>query len=120
GSVGLGGTVRLGRAAVFLCVRRPKTLPLPRGMGELPAFGEPDAAGIVGESAAAWQLRADLFPAAAADEDGVLKGESGSGKELAAAVIHRGSSRAKGPFVARNASNFTQSLLESQLCGNVA
>jgi DNA-binding NtrC family response regulator len=58
--------------------------------------------------------------AAATDDYVLIQGESGTGKELAAAVLHKGSKRAKGPFVAHNASNFTLSLLDSELYGNSA
>jgi DNA-binding NtrC family response regulator len=49
----------------------------------------------------------------------MIQGPSGSGKELAAAAIHQGSTRAKGPFVARNVANITSSLVPSELFGNL-
>jgi DNA-binding NtrC family response regulator len=90
------------------------------GPRALHAYGGPDAHGIVGESPAAWDLREQLARAAATDDYVLIQGESGTGKELAAAVLHKGSKRAKGPFVAHNASNFTLSLLDSELYGNSA
>ncbi len=115
-----GDTVVLKGELLLLCTRRARSLPLPGGLRELHEFGEPDAAGIVGESPAAWTLREELARAAARDDHVLLRGESGTGKELAAKVLHQGSKRANGPFVTHNASTFTLSLLASELFGNPA
>ena len=47
----------------------------------------------------------------------LIRGESGSGKELFAQSIHNYSHRNAGPFVAINCASFPESLLESQLFG---
>jgi transcriptional regulator with AAA-type ATPase domain len=115
-----GDTVMFRDEVVLLCVSRPRVLPaLPPGH-PLHAFGEPDADGIVGESPAVWRMRAELARAAGGASHVLLQGESGTGKELAAGVIHHRSSRAKGPFVSRNASAFTSTLIASELFGNPA
>ncbi len=49
----------------------------------------------------------------------LVTGESGVGKELFAQSIHNYSSRRKGPFVALNCANFSESLIESELFGYV-
>jgi two-component system nitrogen regulation response regulator GlnG/two-component system response regulator HydG len=115
-----GDLVLLRKEALLLVVRRPLALPRPGGPGPLHRFGEPDAAGIVGESPAAWLMRELLWLAATNDEHVLIQGETGSGKELAARAIHDWSRRAKGPYVAHNMAIFTLTLLESALFGNVA
>jgi len=56
--------------------------------------------------------------AAKSDVPVVLLGETGTGKTLLAHAIHNSSARAKGPFIAFNASAISDTLLESQLFGH--
>jgi two-component system response regulator AtoC len=48
----------------------------------------------------------------------LIIGESGTGKEGIARMIHNGSRKAKGAWIAVNCANFTEQLLESELFGH--
>jgi DNA-binding NtrC family response regulator len=101
----------------FLCVERPRRLE--RAPAKHP-FGCADEHGIVGESPAAWGLRAQAAFAAGRGAHVLITGPSGTGKELVARAIHAGSVRARRPLVARNAATFPSGLIDAELFGNLA
>ncbi len=72
---------------------------------------------LIGSSAAVAQLRATIDRVAAANSRIMIHGPSGSGKELAARLIHERSPRRDGPFVAVNAAAIEADRLESELFG---
>lgn len=57
--------------------------------------------------------------AAACDVTVILVGESGTGKDLLARMVHRNSSRSKGPFIAENCAAIPENLFASELFGHV-
>lgn len=118
--VAAGDTLMLEDTALLLVEARPLALPPCPSYPHVDAFpfGEADPFGMVGESPAAWALREALGSAAAADAHLLLLGESGAGKEVAAAVVHGLSPRRRGPLVARNAATLPGTLLDAELFGN--
>ena len=75
--------------------------------------------GIVSRSARMAELLAEARMIAATDVSVLLRGDSGTGKELLARALHHMSPRAKGPLVAVNCSAIPEALLESELFGHV-
>ncbi len=75
--------------------------------------------GIIGVSPAIRQMVRTLQQIAPTDIPVLLIGETGTGKDLVARVIHQNSRRAKQRFKPVNCAAFTESLLESELFGHV-
>ncbi len=73
---------------------------------------------IVGESSATRQAVELAKKVAATDSTVLLRGESGSGKDLFARAIHFSSRRASGPWVKVNCGALPENLLESELFGH--
>lgn len=74
---------------------------------------------MVGESPAIVKLKENIRRAAPTEGRIFIFGESGSGKELAARLVHRQSHRASGPFVEVNCAAIPEDLIESELFGHV-
>ena len=111
----------LGVAGVLslLLLERSPELPALRSVTTRPQrFAAADAAGFVGESPAAWQLRDRVAFLAGRSKHVLITGPSGTGKELAARAIHAGSPRSGRPLVARNAATVPEGLFDAELFGN--
>ena len=74
--------------------------------------------GLVGQSAPMEKLRAQLRQFARSPFPVLIEGESGSGKELAAAALHRLSDRAGQPYLALNCAAISPNLVEATLFGH--
>lgn len=70
-----------------------------------------------GDSASIEQVRALIEKLARSQAPIYISGESGSGKELAARLIHTRSARAAGPFVPVNCGAIPETLMESEFFG---
>jgi two-component system response regulator GlrR len=81
--------------------------------------GEAWREGIVSRSNVMAELLAEARLVAGSDASVLIRGPSGSGKELLAQAIHRASARAGRPFVAVNCGAIPENLLESELFGHV-
>jgi len=74
---------------------------------------------LIGASPAMERMREVIGKVAITDSPVLIEGETGTGKELVAAAIHRLSGRAKSPFIAVNCSAIPPDLLESEFFGHV-
>lgn len=73
---------------------------------------------LVGNSAKINQLREQIKMAAASNSRVLILGESGSGKELVAHLLHENSPRTDKPFIEVNCAAIPQELIESELFGH--
>jgi DNA-binding NtrC family response regulator len=73
---------------------------------------------FIGDSAAAQKMLDMISKVAGTDTTVLLTGKSGTGKELAAHLIHENSTRKEKPFIAVNCAALTETLLESELFGH--
>jgi len=73
---------------------------------------------LLGESAAMQEVFRTIGRLSRSDISVLITGETGSGKEVVAQVLHQHSPRARGPFVAINTAAIPAELLESELFGH--
>ncbi|HEX4960766.1 MAG TPA: sigma 54-interacting transcriptional regulator [Thermoanaerobaculia bacterium] len=72
---------------------------------------------LIGSSAVMQSLLAELRATSRSDLSVLLTGETGTGKELFARLIHDSGPHARGPFVALNCAAIPSDLLEAELFG---
>ncbi|HWN40922.1 MAG TPA: sigma-54 dependent transcriptional regulator [Thermoanaerobaculia bacterium] len=79
----------------------------------------PELFGLVGASEAMARVRAAVRSVADLDVPVLLRGETGTGKELVAQAVHSASRRRSGPFVSVNMGAIPGTLAASELFGSV-
>jgi len=87
-----------------------------------PEGGAPDTGGdsgvrLIGDSSAMQHVREMIEKLARSQAPVYISGESGSGKELAARLIHRQGARQAAPFVPVNCGAIPENLMESEFFG---
>ncbi|RKI75149.1 sigma-54-dependent Fis family transcriptional regulator [Corallococcus sp. AB049A] len=85
---------------------------------ELDGPGAADTLGMVGESAGLRRLRGHIARVADLDVSVLIRGETGTGKELVAQAIHRLSPRGAGRFVSVNLGAIPKELAAAELFGS--
>jgi two-component system response regulator AtoC len=83
-----------------------------------PTAAPSDSEVIVAEDVATREVFDLARRAARSDVTVLITGETGSGKEVVAAEIHRASARAAGPYVRINCASIPETLIESELFGH--
>jgi len=78
-----------------------------------------EASGIITQDLRMRELLAKVQQVAPTEAFVLIQGESGTGKNLIAKMIHNQSRRASGPFVELNCAAIPESLIESELFGHV-
>ncbi|MCX4245197.1 sigma 54-interacting transcriptional regulator [Paraliomyxa miuraensis] len=111
----LGAIIRFGRVSVRVVSGHAVAEPV----AELAAREQLPEGPVVGDSAAFRDALRTLERAARVRSPVLLRGETGTGKEMAARVVHRGSERRNHPFVAINCGAIPEALAESELFGHV-
>ena len=103
-----GVVIQLG-SHVVLVLHIERDAPLRVGNGDR----------LIGQSEAMLEVRSSIARVAADRSPVLVRGETGSGKELVAAAIHQASARRDRPFVAVNMAAVSSTLAASELFGHV-
>jgi len=82
-----------------------------------PSQSKPDTLDMIGNSEPIQYVRTMIAKVSRSQAPVYISGESGSGKELAAKLIHQNSSRADGAFIAVNCGAIPENLMESEFFG---
>ena len=118
-----GNAVAALKAGAFDYLAKPVALDQLRALIKsalkIPEAAQADgpARDLIGQSATMQDIRARIAKLARTQAPVHIAGESGSGKELAARLIHRLGNRADKPFVAVNCGAIPETLMESEFFG---
>jgi transcriptional regulator with PAS, ATPase and Fis domain len=102
--------VRDASGEIRFFVERMQSLPTARA--------SQSAEGLIGRSPTFRAMLELVSRVAPTDTSVLLLGETGTGKEMVARLIHESSARASAPFVAVDCSGLTETLFESELFGH--
>ncbi len=109
------------KAGAFDYINKPVTLEQLRALVKSALrLGDSESSGtqaLIGASAAMQQARELIGKLARTQAPVYITGESGSGKELAARLIHQLGSRSSAPFIAVNCGAIPENLMESEFFG---
>jgi two-component system nitrogen regulation response regulator GlnG/two-component system response regulator HydG len=116
-----GDSVIIDGQFMFRYSRRPLRMrPLAHfPIGRAGRFGHANAFNIVGETPELWELLDRAAFAAMLPDHVMIRGQTGSGKEAIAALIHALSSDASGPYVPLSIGDIGRNLIEDELFGHV-
>ncbi|WP_437607335.1 sigma 54-interacting transcriptional regulator [Sorangium sp. So ce834] len=109
-----GVVLELGRRVVLLL---HEVASLADVLGSSPGTGAGEPREITGESDSIRRMLWEIRSVADLELPVLLRGETGSGKELVARALHRSSRRSNGPFVAVNLGAISPSLAVAELFG---
>ncbi len=98
---------------------RRATLALERNEDDDAEIEDPPPTELVGSSAPMIEIYKTISRVAPTDATVLLEGETGTGKELIAQMIHSNSHRAQQPFVPVDCGSVAPSLMESELFGSL-
>ncbi|HRK33665.1 MAG TPA: sigma-54 dependent transcriptional regulator [Candidatus Hydrogenedentes bacterium] len=104
------------RSALARALNANNTQSMARG-GSGAATRTTDPSLLIGVSASIQELRSTIKQVAQTDLNCLIRGESGTGKDMVAREIHRLSRRSDKPFVKVNCTALPEQLLESELFG---
>ncbi|WP_394846144.1 sigma 54-interacting transcriptional regulator [Pendulispora brunnea] len=119
-SVRPGDLLELRGQVLLMCVERLAWVGPSGALRAYPPFefGMADAHGIVGESPEAWRMREIVAFVAKRAGHVLVRGDSGTGKELVARALHALSDRQTRAMVSRNAATLPEGLIDAELFGN--
>jgi two-component system response regulator PilR (NtrC family) len=113
------------KAGAFDFVSKPVNLQILRNLVDtalslkpLDTITEIDSPSLLGETTAMISLRKQISKLARSQAPIYISGESGSGKELVAKLIHQNGPHAEGPFIPVNCGAIPSELMESEFFGH--
>lgn len=117
-SLSVGAVVEVGYATMFVQMGRPPSSPVSRTSPASTGSAAPIPGSAIVHDPTMQRLYGLLDVIAPSPLNVVILGETGTGKEVFAEAMHKGSTRASRPFLKINCAALGGSLLESELFGH--